>query len=215
MIRINLLPHRETRREARKKNFVAQMVLAAVLGLGVALVGGVVINQMIASQAARNDFISRENAKLDEQIKEIATLKAEIEGLRARGQAVENLQRDRTIPVHLLDELVKNTPEGILLKSVKQKDNKVILNGYAQSNDRISELLHNLAAKTPWLERPELNEIKAVSVPTGTDKKDARRLFEFTLNALLKASEKPADAKGVAKKGPSAGANPGQPAPKG
>ncbi|MBW6493070.1 MAG: PilN domain-containing protein [Burkholderiaceae bacterium] len=215
MIRINLLPHREARREARKKDFVAQMILAAVVGLGVTLIGGVIINQMISSQAARNDFISRENAKLDEQIKEIATLKAELEGLRARAQAVENLQRDRTVPVHLLDELVKNTPEGILLKSVKQKDGKVVLNGYAQSNDRISELLHNIATKTPWLERPELNEIKAVLVPTGTNTKDARRLFEFTLNALLKATEKPADAKGVAKKGPSAGARPGQPAPKG
>ncbi len=214
MIRINLLPHRETRREARKKNYVAQMVLTAILGLGVALVGGVVINQLISNQAGRNEFISRENAVLDTQIKEIATLRAELEGLRARAEAVENLQRDRTIPVHLLDELVRHTPEGIYLKSVKQKEGKVVLNGYAQSNDRISELLHNLATKTPWLARPELNEIKAVLVPTGTKAKEGRRFFEFTLNALLKATESPADAKGVVK-GPKAAAKPGQPAPKG
>ncbi len=213
MIRINLLPHRETRREARKKDFVAQMVLAVILGLGVALVGGTIINQMISNQSQRNDFISRENVILDTQIKEIATLRAELDGLKARGEAVENLQRDRTIPVHLPDELVKNTPEGIFLKSVQQKDGKVVLNGYAQSNDRISELLHNLAGRTPWLARPELNEIKAVSVPIGTkskDAKDGRRLFEFTLNALLKETEKPADHKGQPAK-----AKPGQPAPKG
>lgn len=217
MIRINLLPHRELRREARKKRYVSQIVLTAILGLGAALIGGVIINQMISNQNERNDFITRENAKLDIQIKEIATLKAELDSLRARGEAVENLQRDRTIPVHLLDELVKNTPDGIVLRSLKQKGGKVTLNGYAQSNDRISELLHNLASKTPWLERPELNEIKAVTVPTGgsANKKEGRRFFEFTLNALLKATEPPADPKAVATKGKAGAAKPGKPAPKG
>ncbi len=214
MIRINLLPHRDIRREARKKNFISEMVLSAVLGLGVALIGGVIINQMISNQTQRNDFIARANVVLDTQIKEIATLKAELDGLKARRQAVENLQRDRTIPVHLLDELVKHTPEGIYLKSIKQKAAKVVLNGYAQSNDRISELLHSLATETPWLAHPELNEIKAVVVSNGTNAKDGRKFFEFTLNALLKVTENPADA-AVGAKRPSAGARPGKPAPKG
>ena len=194
MIRINLLPHREMRRERRKKDYVSQMVLAAVLALGAALLGGVVINQQISAQQARNDFISRENALLDEQIKEIATLRAELDSLKARAQAVENLQRDRTIPVHLFDELVKHTPEGIYLKSMKQNEGKVALIGYAQSNERISELLRNLSAVTPWMERPELNEIKAVPVP-GAKAADGRRVFEFSLNALVKAAAKPGDGK--------------------
>jgi len=212
VIRINLLPHREMRRERRKKDFSSQMVLAAVLAAGAALLGGVVINQQISAQQARNEFIARENAILDEQIKEIATLRAEIDGLKARAQAVENLQRDRTTPVHLFDEMVKHTPEGIYLKSAKQTEGKIQFNGYAQSNDRISELLRNLSVVTPWMERPELNEIKAVPVP-GSNVADGRRVFEFSLNAVVKASEKPGDG-GAAAKQAAAGVNPAaKPAP--
>lgn len=197
MIRINLLPHREMRRERRKKDYVAQMVLAAIVGAGALLLGGVAINQQISAQQARNDFIAAENKILDEQIKEIASLHAEIDALKARAKAVENLQRDRTIPVHLLDELVKHTPEGIYLRSIKQNEGKVAIHGYAQSNQRISELLRNLATLTPWMERPELVEIKAISAP-GSKAEDGRRVFEFLLNALVKSSEQPGTGQGTA-----------------
>ncbi len=189
--RINLLPHREMRRERRKKDFVALGLFTAIVaGAGCVLVA-LAIDSRIDDQRARNDFIRAENAKLDEQIKEIATLRAEIESLRARQAAVESLQTNRTIPVHLMDELVKHVPEGLYLKSMRQDERKVTLVGYAQSNERVSELLRNLSNHTPWLERPELVEIKAVQL--GGAKSNAndtgRRLFEFSLNALVRTND--------------------------
>lgn len=195
--RINLLPHREMRRERRKKDFVGLGVLTAIVaGAGCVLVA-LAIDGRIDDQRARNDFIKAENAKLDEKIKEIATLRAEIESLRARQAAVESLQTNRTIPVHLMDELVKHTPEGLYLKSMRQDERKVTLVGYAQSNERVSDLLRNLSNNTPWLERPELLEIKAVQLnaksKSGTDD-TARRLFEFSLNALVRGNDVDASA---------------------
>lgn len=203
MIRINLLPHREIRRERRKKEFVGLAIVTAVASGVVAVVVGAVINQMIAVQTERNTFLKDENAKLDAQIKEIANLRAEIDGLRARQQAVENLQSDRTMPVHLLDELVRVAPDGLYLRQVKQEDMKVTLMGHAQSNERVSELLRNLAYHTPWLEKPELGEIKLVmlAAPTGTGAgagREGRRAYEFTLNALLKRPEAAAPAQAAA-----------------
>lgn len=208
MIRINLLPHREMRRERRKKEFVALSLLTVVAGATVALVVALGINGQIETQDARNNFIKRENAKLDEQIKEIALLKQEIEALRARQEAVESLQRDRTLPVHVMDELVKYTPEGIQLKQLKQVERKITLTGIAQSNERVSQLLRSLAHDTPWLERPELLEIKAVLLGKADgsgrpDPKDARRVYQFSLNATIKA---PAGAEGAAPARPVAGA---------
>src|SRR5690606_30924163 len=191
-MRINLLPHREMRRERRKKDFVGLIALVGIGAAAAAVVVALGIDQRIDAQRARNDFIRAENAKLDEQIKEIATLRAEIDALRARQYAVESLQANRTIPVHLMDELVKHTPEGIYLKSMRQDERKVTLVGYAQSNERVSDLLRNLSNNTPWLERPELIEIKAVELnaKSKTAKDDtARRLFEFSLNALVRSND--------------------------
>ncbi|MBN9460294.1 MAG: PilN domain-containing protein [Burkholderiales bacterium] len=195
--RINLLPHREMRRERRKKDFVGLIALTGLAAAGAAVVVALGIDQQIDAQRARNDFIRAENTKLDEQIKEIATLRAEIDSLRARQQAVESLQTNRTLPVHLMDELVKHTPEGIYLKTMRQDDAKITLLGYAQSNERVSELLRNLANHTPWLERPELVEIKASRIGGqggakaggGRDAADSRRVFEFALTAMVKASD--------------------------
>lgn len=189
--RINLLPHREMRRERRKKDFVGLLALVGVGAVAAAIVVALGISQRIDAQHARNDFIRAENSKLDEQIKEIATLRAEIEALRARQYAVETLQTNRTIPVHLMDELVKHTPDGIYLKTMRQDERKITLAGYAQSNERVSELLRNLANHTPWLERPELIEIKAARIggSAAAKDKDARRAFEFSLNALIKSAD--------------------------
>jgi type IV pilus assembly protein PilN len=194
--RINLLPHREMRRERRKKDFVVLGVLTAILAALGCLLVALAIDNRIEEQRARNDFVRTENAKLDEQIKEIATLRAEIDALRARQAAVESLQTNRTIPVHLMDELVKHVPEGLYLKSMRQDERKVTLVGYAQSNDRVSELLRNLANNTPWLERPELVEIKAVQVGSGKANANdgGRRLYEFSLNALVRTNDAPAAA---------------------
>ena len=131
------------------------------------------------------DQITRENAKLDIQIKEIASLRSEIEALRARQKAVEDLQSDRNHPVYLLDELTHQTPEGIYLKSIKQEDRKVNVVGWAASNERVSEFLRNLQNNGRYVERPELIEIKlAAQSPDGIQ----RRLFDFSMNFYMKPS---------------------------
>lgn len=196
MIRINLLPHREMRRERRKKDFIAIGALVAAAGVLAVFAVGVGINGMIAAQTDRNGFLQAENGKLDAQIKEIANLRAEIQSLRARQQAVENLQSDRTMPVHLLDELVRQVPEGVHVRSLKQEDLRVTLVGWAQSNERISELLRKLGNESDWLEKPELVEIKALTVNpvAGQPAKvqDGRRVYEFQLSAMLRRQDRKA-----------------------
>lgn len=183
MIKINLLPHREERRRQRKAAFQAMMGLSAVAGLGLVLLVGGVISHQIDAQNERNQFIRAENTRLDGEIKEIAKLKEEIEALEARQRAVEDLQADRNQPVYLMDELVKQTPEGIYLRSFKQDGQQVLLSGYAQSNERVSELLRNLGNQSPWLERPDLVEIRSAGVGQG---RDAKKVFDFSVNVGIK-----------------------------
>src|SRR6476620_2951912 len=191
MVRINLLPHREARRKERKTAFIAMLVASMFVGGLLVIVVGGVISSRIAVQNERNEFIQAENTKLDVQIKEIATLKQEIAALKARQQAVEDLQSDRNQPVYLMDELVKQVPDGIYLRAFKQAGQKVTLNGHAQSNEHVSTLLRNLGNVSPWLERPDLVEIRAATTGQG---KDLRKVFEFTVNVGIK---RPPDADAV------------------
>lgn len=183
MIRINLLPHREEKRKLRKKAFVALMVLSAIVGALIVLLVGAFFASKLSDQEQRNRFIKTENAKLDVQIKEVSNLKQEIEALKARQQAVEDLQSDRNQPVYLMDELAQQVPEGVYLKSFKQDGQRVTLNGYAQSNERVSELLRNLGNQSPWLEKPDLIEIRSVNIGQG---KDAKKIFDFSINVGIK-----------------------------
>ena len=187
MVRINLLPHRAEKRAQRRRDFYTLIGLA--FGAAIVLVFAIafVINGYINLQNERNNFIKAENAKLDEQIKEIASLRQDLEALKARQQAVEDLQADRNLPVHLLDELVRRVPEGVYLQSLVQDNLKVTLAGLAQSNDRVSELLRNLNTNNQWVGAPELVEIKAIT--TG---RDAKRLFQFTMRLTI---NRPRDAK--------------------
>lgn len=184
MILINLLPHREAKRQQRKRAFFAALGLSALVG---ALAVGVwysVLQQMTSAQMARNNFLSTEIARLETQIKDIANLRAEIEALKARQKAVEDLQTDRNTPVYLLDELVKQTPEGVYLTSIKQTGQSVAVTGVAQTNERVSEFLRNTLYNSPWLETPELIEIKASAVQAAG--REQRRLFEFSLRLAIK-----------------------------
>lgn len=183
MIRINLLPHREERRKQRQKDFVALMLLSGIFGALIVIAVGAYFSSQLSEQQARNSFIKAENTRLDGEIKEVANLKQEIEALKARQQAVEDLQSDRNQPVYLMDELAQQVPEGVYLKSFKQDGQRVLLNGYAQSNERVSELLRNLGNHSPWLERPDLIEIRSTGIGAG---KDAKKVFEFTINAGIK-----------------------------
>ena len=192
MILINLLPHREARRKQRKQAFFVALGVSAVVGalLVAAWVAG--IQQMQAAQQARNDLLRSEIGKLDAEIKDIATLRAEIQALKDRQMAVEALQTDRNTPVHLLNELVQHVPEGIFLTSIRQAGDVVTIIGMAQTNERVSEFLRNTSYKSEWLERPELVEIKAASPDLGRDRSgrdrdvDMRRISEFTLRLNIK-----------------------------
>jgi type IV pilus assembly protein PilN len=182
-IRVNLLPHRAERRERQKKAFFFFTGLSLIAGIALVFAVWTVLQGQIASQRERNDIISAENRKLDLQIREIATLRQEIEALRARQRAVEDLQADRNQPVYLMDELTKQVPEGIYLRSVKQEDKKVNVAGWAASNERVSEFLRNLQSNSKFLDRPELVEIRVSGQqPPGVQ----RRLFDFSLNFALK-----------------------------
>lgn len=183
MIRINLLPHREEKRKQKKAAFLALLVLGALAGAGVVLLVGGYNASRISIQNERNQVIKGAIVELDKKIGEIATLKQEIEALKARQQAVEDLQGDRNQPVYLLDELVKQTPPGVYLKGFKQDGQKVTVLGYAQSQERVSELLRNMASGSPWLERPDLIEVRSANLGQG---KTAKKVVEFNLIVSIK-----------------------------
>ena len=193
MILINLLPHREAKRRQRKQAFFAGVAAAAVVGLVVAGVWYLVLQQLMSNQLARSQFLKDEIARLDVQIKDIASLRAEIDALKARQKAVEDLQTDRNTPVRLLDELVKQTPEGVFITSIRQTGYQVQVSGVAQTNERVSELLRNLLYNSAWLEQPDLVEIRSVNLPT-VGSKELRRLFEYQLKVRIKQPVAPAAA---------------------
>jgi type IV pilus assembly protein PilN len=185
VILINLLPHREQRRQRRRRAFFAGLGMAAVSGVLVAAGWYVVLQQMVSAQQERNEFLTAEIRRLEGQIKDIATLRSEIDALKARQKAVEDLQTNRNIPVYLLDEVVKYTPEGIYLTSVKQSGDLVVITGIAQTNERVSEFLRNTQNQSKWLHRPELVEIKAVAATPVAGSREQRRLFDFSMKVSL------------------------------
>lgn len=189
MILINLLPHREERRQQRKRAFFVGLGAAAAAGVVIAGIWMVVLQQMTEAQQARNTFLGAQIKQLESQIKDIAELRAEIESLKARQKAVEDLQTNRNIPVYLLDELVRYTPEGIYFTAIKQAGDQVTISGIAQTNERVSELLRNTQNQSQWLKRPELVEIKAVNLPTASTgaaaNRDQRRLLDFSVRVFL------------------------------
>ena len=195
MIRINLLPHREMRREKRKREFTLSLCLAAAVGAGIVFAGGVVIDQMIENQNQRSSLVAAANQKLDAEIDEIKDMKEQINSLKARQKAVEDLQSDRTIPVHLFDELVRLMPEGVFLQTLSQKDMNVAMSGYAQSNERVAELYQNLADRSDWLHKPQLVESKevalveeAVGAKARQGQQEVRRVYLFNLNVAIRNS---------------------------
>lgn len=196
MILINLLPHREAARKRRREVFYATLGAAALAGV---LISGAVYTWYLAqieSQQAKNNFLKTEITRLEGQIKDIATLQAEIAALRARQTAVEDLQGNRNLPVYLLSELVKQLPDGVYINSMKQDNQTVLITGVAQSNERVSELLRNLANHSPWLTRPELVEIVAGSVTLS--QRDQRRVANFSMRVGLKRASDPKSASSAA-----------------
>lgn len=192
--KINLLPHREERRKRARTHFAVLGAMTAALGVTIVAAVWFVYQQQISLQEDRNRFMKAEIAKLDKEIDEIKEVKAKIAALLARKQVIETLQTDRVQTVHLLDELVRQMPEGVFLKSIKQVGAGIELIGYAQSNARVSTLMRNIES-SPWLANPNLVEIKAVNL-------GKIRISEFNLKLALKrpvAAESKDGAKGAAK----------------
>jgi len=209
-VRINLLPHREQKRAARQRQFISLAVSLAILAMAFVGLGHMYFASRIDNQNSRNSLLKTEIAKLDEQIKEIDKLREQTQALLARKQVVETLQTNRTEAVHLLDQLVRQLPDGIYLRSVRQQGARVTLVGYAQSNARVSTLMRAIES-SPWLSQPELVEIKSVPLPGTQAREGGPRISEFTLNLQVKRlappDEKPAP--GAA----AASAKPASPAP--
>jgi type IV pilus assembly protein PilN len=194
MIRVNLLPHREEKRKRRQQQFIGIAAFSIVLGLVVAGAVWFFLDQQVEQQRANVAYMKNEIGKLDKQIEEIRKIREETASLLAKKQVVEGLQSNRSEPVQLLDQLLRQLPEGIYLKQIKQAGVKVNVVGYAQSNARVSTLMRNLGA-SPYLENPELVEIKAVLLDNNPNK----RVNEFSMNISVKRA-KAEEGKGAAKK---------------
>ena len=184
MIRVNLLPHREEKRQRRKQQFAVLAGLTATLALVVGGVGWFLLDQQVTQQQANVAYMKEEINKLDKQIDEIRKIREETQSLLAKKQVVEGLQSNRSEPVQLLDQLLRQLPEGVFLKAVRQTGSKIKVEGYAQSNARVSALMRNLGA-SPYLENPELVEIKAVNLNQNPN----QRVNEFTMNISIKRNK--------------------------
>jgi len=189
--KINLLPHREERRKRARTHFAVLGAMTAAIGIVIVGAGWIFYQGRIGNQDDRNKYLKVEIAKLDKEIDEIKDVKDKIAALLARKQVIETLQTDRVQTVYLLDELVRQMPEGVFLKSVKQKGAGIDLVGYAQSNARVSTLMRNIES-SPWLGNPNLVEIKATNL-------GKMRISEFNLKLQLKRPAA-ADAKDGSKK---------------
>lgn len=210
MILVNLLPHREAARKRRREAFFVALGVAAIAG--VLLCGGVYswYQAQISGQQGKNTLLKTEITRLENQIKEIAGLQQEIAALRARQMAVEDLQGNRNLPVYLLDELVRQLPDGVYVTSMKQENQVVLLTGVAQSNERVSELLRNLSNNSPWLTRPELIEITGKTITLGA--RDQRRVANFSMRVGLKRATDVQKAAAAASAAGPSGAAAGKPA---
>jgi len=188
--RINLLPHREERRKRARQHFATVSGGTAIIGIALAFLMYQYYDRQISTQNDRNNFLATEIKKLDKDIAEINELRNQIQALLARKQIIETLQADRAQTVHLLEQMVRQMPEGVYLTSMKQTGQRVHVIGYAQSNARVSTLMRNFEA-SPWLAQPLLVEVKSASV-------DKKRVSQFDMFVQLKRAA-PTDAKDAAK----------------
>jgi type IV pilus assembly protein PilN len=192
MIRVNLLPHRQEKKAARQRQMMLAAGVFAAIGVLVGMAGHTYLSHRLEEQHGRNTYLQGEIKKLEDQIAKIKDVKEQTQDMLARKQVVESLQTNRAEAVHLIDQLVRQMPEGMWLKSVKQAGTVVNVQGFAQTNGRISTFMRNVEA-SPWLEKPELVEIKAAALNNS-------KISEFTMNVRVKRVEAEADT-GSKKKG--------------
>jgi type IV pilus assembly protein PilN len=181
MMRINLLPHRQIKRAERQRQFGLMALMAAVAAGAVVFSGWTFLGAQKSSQLERNGRLEKAIASLDKEIADIKNLKDQISNVLERKHIVENLQTNRSQAVVILDELTRQLPEGLYLKSIKQVGNQITLQGVADTNARVATLVRNLSVSN-WLESPNLVEIKSLTV-------NNIKQNEFTLNVSLKAQK--------------------------
>ena len=184
MILINLLPHREAARKRQQERFYATLGFSVLLGVLICIGIYSWYVAKIDAQRGKNAFLTAEIKRLDIQIKDIATLQAEITALKARQNAVEDLQGNRNLPVDLLTELVRQLPDGVYINSMKQENQTILITGVAQSNERVSELLRNISNNSATLTKPDLVEITATTI--ALTPRDQRRVSNFSMRLGLK-----------------------------
>jgi len=185
--RINLLPHREMRRKQQQQQFFIMLgVVAAISGVIWFAVHSYLDGQF-TNQEARNKYLSDEIVKLDKEIAEINKLKEQTAALLKRKQVVETLQSNRAEVVHLMDQLIRQLPDGMYLRSIKQSGTKVAISGYTQSQARVSTLMRNLEG-SQYIQNANLVEIKAATV-------GGARINEFTMNIDVVRAAAPDDKK--------------------
>ena len=177
MIRINLLPHREQKRAARQSRYLILLGMTSLAAVAVVVAGYLFYATRIETQTRRNEFLTSENIKLDHEISEIEKLKAEKQSLLDRKKIVERLQSGRSETVLVMDQLVRQTPEGIYFKEARVNNDQLTLIGYAQSNARVSNLMRNLNDSETF-EQPVLIEVKAAQVGN-------QKLSEFMLTIKI------------------------------
>jgi type IV pilus assembly protein PilN len=200
LILLNLLPHREAARKKKRDQFYASLALAALVGLGISMFTYSWFQSAIANQQSNNALLEGEIKFLDQKIKDIKGLQAQIEALQARQRAVEDVQSDRNQPVHMLVELVEQLPPGVLITKLAQTEQTVLISGSAQTNDQVSELLRNLGGRSPWFSKPELIETAAGTLTLPP--KEQRPVFNFSMRATLTRNANPA----IASAAPASGA---------
>jgi type IV pilus assembly protein PilN len=188
VIRVNLLPHREIRRRRQQRQYFIMLGAVAALGVAIAMVVHASLASTFEDQQKRNAYLQSEIVKLDKEIEDIKKLKEMTASLLARKKVVETLQTNRAEVVHLLDELARQLPDGVYLKNVKQTGPRVVINGYTQSQARVSTLMRNLDS-SPYLESSNLVEIKAVTLGNA-------RINEFTLAVSIERPKPEEDIKG-------------------
>ena len=163
MIRVNLLPHRQIKRAAKQREFGLMGLMAAGAACAVVFLGWQFLSSQNNTQLERNSRLEKANADLDKQIADIKDLKDQINNVLERKRVVENLQTNRSQAVVILDELTRQLPEGVYLKSIKQSGNIITLEGVADTNARVATLVRNLSVSN-WMESPNLVVINAATV---------------------------------------------------
>ncbi len=181
MMRINLLPHRQLKRAERQRQFGLMALMAAVAASAVVFSGWTFLGAQKSSQLERNGRLEKAISSLDKEIADIKDLKDQINNVLERKRVVENLQTNRSQAVVILDELTRQLPEGLYLKSIKQVGNLITLEGVADTNARVATLVRNLSVSN-WMESPNLVEIQSATV-------NNIKQNNFTLTVSLKAQK--------------------------